>query len=783
MQKYQRHRLGILFLIMISALFLKYSESSAQERVGPTSSDLRLQWYQEHVSKKATSPFKNLEWQFIGPTNISGRVTDVAVMTPRGRTYTIFAAAASGGLWKTENEGTTWEPVFEHGPSTSIGDVAVAPSDEDIVWIGLGEANIFRSSMAGAGLMKSTDRGSTWDFMGLAGTHTIARIVIHPDNPDIIYVAASGHEWTNNEERGVYKTSDGGETWEKILYIDDKTGAIDLVIDPVDSNTLYAAFWQRIRKKWNDPRNEPNYSGSGLYKTIDGGLNWSEINSGLPHAEIRGRIGIDVSQSNPDVLYAFVDNYETAEHKVPTEREDGYGTPNRIIKGATIYRSDNKGQNWRQVSESSEYMEDISSTYGWVFGQIRVDPNDENTVYVMGIDLNVSYDGGKTFKPLEGMHGDHHALWIDPDNSDYLVNGNDGGIAISYDSGQTWKTFYDNLPVVQFFNIAYDMDDPFHVYGSVQDHGSYRGIIDLKGENGSIDPVPYERAPGGEGSSHAVNPINPDIVYSAGFYGRIQRTDYGQRDENNRPKTEQIFPRTEAGEQPLRGQWVAPFTISPHHPDVIYHGMQYLYRSKYRGLTFERISPDLTYNDPDELGDIRYQTILSISESPLKYGLIYTGTDDGKVHVTDDGGKSWSEIMKGLPYKKSVSRIVSSAFREGTVYMAQNGKRDDDFTPYLWKSDNYGKKWEDLSRGIPSGPVNVIREDPHHENILYTGTDLGVYVSRDRGDSWHNLSNNLPTTYVHDLIVHPRENIMVIATHGRGMYALDVEQIQNYKPE
>lgn len=615
--------------------------------------------------------------------------------------------------------------------------------------------------------------------MGLADTYTIARIVIDPQNPDIVYVAASGHEWTYNPARGVYKTTDGGQTWQKVLYIDEKTGAIDLVMDPSDSNTLYAATWQRIRKKWNDPRNQPDYTGSGIYKTIDGGQTWKPINNGLPVPKYRGRIGIDVARSNPNVVYAFIDNYELSRKPTEEEKLNAYGLPSTgIIKGATVYRSDDKGETWHQVSGLTKkmklYMERHSATYGWVFGQIRVDPNDENTVYTMGLALNVSNDGGKTFRRLRGMHGDHHGLWIDPGNSNYLVNVNDGGIAISYDRGKTWKTFTHNLPVCQFFDIAYDMDTPFHVYGSMQDHGSFRAAVDLSQGRDRIPTVEFERAPGGEGSRHAIDPTNPNIVYSAGFYGHITRTDLSVP---GRAGVKSLLPRQYENEPKLRGQWLAPFIISPHNPHIIYHGMQFLFRSRDRGDTWERISPDLTYNTKTEMGDIPYHTIFSISESPLKFGLIYVGTDDGKVYVTKDGGKTWKEIMKGLPYQKWVSRIVASAFDMGTVYMTQNGKRDEDFTPYIWKSTDYGQTWKDISGNIPLGPVNVIQEDPINKNILYVGTDIGVYVTTDGGQTWNVLGSNLPSAYVHDLIIHPRDNIIVIATHGRGMWAMDATPI------
>jgi photosystem II stability/assembly factor-like uncharacterized protein len=753
------------------------AELHAQRETGQTPPDQRLQWYEDHVAMKEPSLFKNLTWQFLGPLNISGRMTDVAVVEPKGQAYTIYVAGASGGVWKTVNEGVTWEPVFQHAASTSIGDVTLAPSDPDVVWVGTGEANIFRSSMAGAGVYKSTDAGKTWRHMGLAGTHTIPRIVVHPQNPAIVYVAASGHEWTNNEERGLYKSLDGGETWEKVLYVDEMTGVIDLVMDPSDPNTLYAATWQRVRQKWNDPRNEEHYRGSAIYRSSDGGATWEEVTNGLPEARHRGRIGIDLARSNPDVIYAFVDNYETLREAEEGET-DSYGRPRGpVIKGATVYRSDDRGDSWSQTSETDEYMERLSGTYGWVFGQIRVDPNDEDRIYVMGLALNVSEDGGRTFRRLPGMHGDHHGLWIDPANSNYLVNVNDGGVAISYDGGENWRTFYDNLPLVQLFNVSYDMDDSFHVYGSIQDHGSRRGVVDLSQGRQRIPAVEWEDAPGGEGSRHAIDPTDPDIVYSAGFYGTIARSDISSEDQTT------IVPTPEEGKPRFRGQWLAPFIISPHNPRVIYHGMNYLFRSMDQGSDWEQISPDLTHNDPDQLGDIPYQTIFAIAESSFDFGLVYVGTDDGRVHVTRDHGVNWTELTSRFPYRKWISSIAASAFDEATVYLTQNGKRDDDFAPYVWKSTDHGETWEDISAGIPSGPVNVIREDPKNPSVLYVGTDLGAYVSIDGGRDWHVLSGGLPTTFVHDIVIHPRDDIVVAATHGRGMWAMDARHIQKLTDE
>ncbi len=749
------------------------STSYAQEIIEKTSAGQRLQWYENYVGLKNNSVFKNLPWQFIGPTNISGRMTDVEVVTPKGENYTVYVASASGGIWKTKNEGITWEPIFEQGMSVAFGDLALDPQNQDIIWAGTGEANIFRSSNAGAGIYRSEDAGENWEHRGLINTNTISRIIVHPQNPDIVYVAAGGNEWTNDEERGVYKTSNGGETWEKVLYVDDKTGAYDLVMDPENPEIIYATTWQRIRKKWNDPRTGKDYSGTGIYKTVDGGKNWSKIDDGLPEAKYRGRIGIDLCKSAPDVIYAFVDNYEKLqEANELNETTDAYGRPSSgRIKGATVYRSYNGGKKWVRVSEQNSYMEGLSGTYGWVFGQIRVDPQDPDKIYVMGLALNVSTDGGKTFHSLRGMHGDHHGLWIDPANPGYMVNVNDGGVAITYD-GEHFRPFYNNLPLAQFFNVNFDMAEPFHVFGSVQDHGSYRGTVDLSHGRNNIPALDFKRAPGGEGSNHAVDPNDPDKLYSAGFYGTISKTDLATGESEN------IMPKTEEGSERLRGQWLAPFILSPHNPGIIYHGTQFIHRSMNEGKTWERISPDLTYNDDDKKGDIPFQTIFTISESPLKFGVIYAGTDDGRVWMTKNSGTDWEEINKGLPAGKWVSQIEASRFSEGVVYMAQNGKRDDDFAAYIWKSDDYGQTWRDISANIPYGPVNVIREDPKDARILYVGTDYGVFVSLNGGQSWETLTGDLPTVYVHDLIVHPRDDMAVIATHGRGMWALDVRMVR-----
>jgi photosystem II stability/assembly factor-like uncharacterized protein len=768
-------------LTAVCAAFVAVVSGQAPAAPSFTDPQVRFKGFEQHQAMKAASPFKHMTWQFVGPTNISGRVTDVAIVTPRGKSYTMYAATATGGVWKTENDGVTWAPIFEKEITASIGDLAIAPNDPNVIWAGTGEANIFRSSNAGAGIYKSTDAGRTWTHMGLAATHTIARIVIHPTNPDTVYVAASGHEWTDNEDRGVYKTTDGGKTWAKVLYVNPRAGAIDLVMDPSDPSTVYASTWQRIRRKWNDPRHEADYTGSGVQKSTDGGATWTPINDGLPSAPHRGRIGLDVARSNPNVLYAFVDSYDIARQAQAGET-DAYGRPRAaVIKGAEVYRTDDKGRSWRKVSDSNADMERAAGTYGWVFGQIRVDPTNENTVYIMGLGLNISKNGGKTFQPLRGMHSDHHALWIDPENPRFLVNGNDGGIVVSYDQGATWRQFLDNLPAVQFFNVSYDMETPFHVYGSIQDHGSRRGVVDLSRGRDRIPAQEFENAPGGEGTRHAIDPYDTKTVYSAGFYHNMNRTDVSRPEGRNPGAAKSITPRLSPADGILRGQWLTPIILSPHNPSVVYYGGQYVFRSSNRGDTWERISPDLTYNDPKQLGDIPYQTVFALSESPMRAGLLYAGTDDGRLHVTRDGGKSWTEITKGLAPKRWMAKVAASAFDEGTVYVAQNGKRDDDFTAYLWKSTDFGVTWKSLAAGIPLGPINVITEDPTNPKILYVGTDVGAYVSLDGGATWDVLGGNLPTNYVHDIVVHPRDRVIVAATHGRGMWAMDAVPVQGFK--
>ncbi|MGH9371093.1 MAG: VPS10 domain-containing protein, partial [Vicinamibacterales bacterium] len=801
--------------------------------------------YDDYRSLAQSSPYRAIPWQHLGPTNISGRATDVEV-AGSGSARRIYAAFATSGVWATDDNGATWRPIFDDQPTTSIGDIAVSPPNPNILWVGTGEANLFRASMPGVGIFKSTDAGRTFTHAGLTDSQTIARIVAHPTDPEIVYVAASGHGWTENAMRGVFKTTDGGRTWSKVLSKSPQTGAIDLVMDPAEANTLYAATWQRTRRKWSDPRVEPGYDESGIWKTTDGGKTWADASQGLPAPAFRGRIGLDVARSNPNVLYAFLDNYEPGRPAKEGER-DAYSRPimEARIKAAEVYRTDDKGATWRKVTENSELMTNHSGTYGWVFGQIRVDPTDENTFYTLGIGLHVSRNAGKTFSTVRGTHGDHHGLWIDPQKPTRLYSANDGGFYISEDAGKSWD-YATSAGGVQFYNVVLDGNTPAWAYGSIQDDGSRRGRVNLTADRDRIPAVAWVNAPGGEGSHHAIDPANVNIIYSHGFYGNFTRTDVsgvaagrgspatpaatsgdadtpagrpraqpeqtagqkaaparrrgegqpapqsasqqrGQRGQGGRGRRRAagtpIRPRVADGDPELRAQWMAPIIASVHQPGVIYAGYQFVYRSGDRGDSWNRISPDLSSNDPTQMllkssSAVPYQTITALAESPPRKGLLYAGTDDGKLHVTQDDGKTWTDLSSHVPTLRWYSRVVPSRHAAGTVYVTQRGREDDDFGVYVYKSTDFGKTFTSLAANIPAGSVNVIREDPSNPNVLYLGTDFGAFISTTGGQQWQVLGGGLPSVQVSDLAYHARDNVIVIATYGRGMYALDALRLK-----
>lgn len=768
----------------------------------PVDATGHLAAYGTHKTMTAASPYKLIPWQSIGPSNHTGRMTSIAVAEVQGQ-RNIYVGAATGGVWKSANRGLAWRPIFEHEATASIGDVAVAPSNPAIVWVGTGESNLFRASLSGTGIYKSINAGRTWQHMGLTDTGTIGRIIVHPINPNIVYVAASGHEWTPNDMRGVFKTTDGGKTWTKSMYRSVNTGAVDLVMDPKDPNTLYAGMWQRVRRKWSDPRVEPNYTEGGVWKTTDGGATWTPASTGLPEPGFRGRIGLDIARSNPNVVYAVIDNYDTGRPAKPGEN-DAYGRPlpanSNIIRGMEIYRSDDKGATWRKTSgqtpETAAQMMGLGNTYNWVFTQIRVDTRNANRVYVLALGVSVSEDAGATFKPFSAGGGDNHRMWIDPANPKVVYTAHDQGFTMTEDGGRT-KREPTGIHGTQFYNVELDMATPFHAYGSVQDAGSYRVAINTRTGRGVFAPMKWQSAPGGEGSMHAIDPVNPSIVYSHGFYGNFSRTDVtpapagrgaappASTAKNIRPKAGNVGSGTATPNGvDQRAQWMAPIVISPFDSNTIYAGYQYVYRSRDRGDTWQRISEDLTDNNPRQMGinpsAIPYQTITHIAESPMTKGVIYAGTDDGNLHITRDDGQTWTHIGKNLQMalKKWVSRIVPSKYDAGTVFVALRGREDDDFAPYLWKSTDYGMTWTSVVGNIPSGSINVIREDPAVRDLLYAGNDFGVYVSKDGGRRWDVLGARLPSVEVSDLQVHPRDHLIVISTYGRGMWVIDARRVR-----
>ena len=770
------YRLPQAFLFLVFAGNVLAQTPPSNQR--PSKGTDRVIAVKKQAALIQSSPYKKVQWRNAGPDNISGRCTDVWGI--KGDTNILYASFATGGLWKTTDAGKTWQSLFDKYGTLSVGNMAIASSNNNILYAGTGEANIFRASLPGIGMFKSMDAGKTWQHIGLENTSTIARVVIHPTNPNIVYAAAGGNEWSYNADRGVYQTTDGGKTWKKILYKDDKTGCIDLRMDPSDPNILYASMWNRIRKRWSDPVPE---EGDAIYKTTDGGKTWKPLTNGLPDTKRTGRVGLAIAESNPNVIYAFVDNHESKREVKPGEL-DPYGRPRDFVaKGVEVYRSNNKGESWSKMSENDDFMERICGTYGWVFGQIRVNPLDENTIYIMGVPMGKSTDGGKTWKTFrpdkdalsDRMHGDNHAMWIDPSDTNRIINGNDGGIIITYNGGKTWKNFFTKIPTTQFYNITYDNNTPYNIIGSVQDEGSF--MASIKNTYGIKDSTikQWKYGPGGEGVIHAVDPVDGNTIYTSSFYGRLVKANLNDADslwERN------IAPKKADDEEAHRGEWLAYTMLSPFDRFTLYHSYQYLFRSTDSGATWQRISPDLSYNDKNKMGKtpyaINHQCITAVDESPLASGLLYAGTDDGRVWKSPKEGEDWIEITKGLPKNTHTSRLVASQYKEGRVYVTLSDRREDNITPYIFVSEDNGKTWKSIASNLPPSPVNVMREDPKNKNVLYCGTDMGIYISKNRGATWQSLQTNLPLTVsVQDLFIHPRDNNLVIATYGRGIWVID----------
>jgi photosystem II stability/assembly factor-like uncharacterized protein len=672
-------------------------------------------------------------WDFAGPYNSGGRIADVEYDTDSGE---IFVGAASGGVFRLAADGSSWESIFDEALSLSIGDIAMAPSNHQVIYVGTGEANCGGGSQTydGMGIFKSMDGGDSWLYAGLEESRNIGRIVVHPTDPDIVYAAAMGDLFGDTPDRGIYKTTDGGATWEKVLFVSDSTGGIDLVIHPESPEILYAAMWERVRRP--DRR---SYGGQtcGLYKTTDGGSTWTELTNGLPSpAEDIGRIGIDIAHSDPDMLYAI------------------YADDIGYFKG--VYKTSDGGNNWSQTND-----DDLSScfqSYGWWFGRIEVDPTDPEIAYVIGFDLYKTTNGGASWANVSSwdVHVDQHGLFIHPEDNNKLFLGNDGGLYTSENGGNTW-TFINILPITQFYTCEIDHQFPQRLYGGTQDNGTNRTLT------GGLDD--WEHIYGGDGFRVLVDPSDNDYVYAEYQYGGLGRSSSG-----GAPGT--FSGATSGINSSDRKNWNTPVVFDPLNPQILYYGSNKVYRSTNRAVSWSAISPDLT-NGPGI--NLTYGTITTISVSPVNPGIIYAGTDDGNVWVSDDAGESWEQITQGLP-NRWVTRVAADPMDEETVYLTFSGYRWNEYLPHVFRSDDKGQNWTDLSSNLPEIPLNDIIIDPTDNNILYVASDAGVFRSVNLGEDWQLMGTNMPLVPVNDLDLHNDTRKLVAATYGRSMYSYDLNQ-------
>jgi photosystem II stability/assembly factor-like uncharacterized protein len=725
---------------------------------------------------------ESFTYRNLGPFRMGARTSDIAVpnSTRPEHRHTFYVGFWNGGVWKTTNNGTTFEPVFNGQTKLAIGDVTVAPSHPDVVWVGTGDAFTSRSSYSGDGVYKSLDAGRTWRNMGLRDSYHISRIVIHPTNPEIVYVAAMGHLHTPNAERGVFRTTNGGNSWEKVLFVNDRVGLVDLVINPREPSILYAAAYDKQRLPWQYINSGP---GSGIYRSTDAGATWTKLGNGLPRGGM-GRIGLDIYPKNPDIVYAVVENASTR-MGIPAI----LGGPDRVsIVGGEVYRTDNGGTSWRKMNSGQD---NVSEKGPYYFSQIRVDPNDDQRIFVTGVSLGNSFDGGRTWSDItwpprrmfRGIFGDVRTLWIDPDDSNRMILGSDGGFYISYDGGQT-SDHLPNIPVGEVYAIGVDMEEPYNIYAGLQDHENWRGPSN--GASGEVTTYDWLALGDGDGMFTVPDTTDSRWLYTTRQYGGQQRVDQrlGYRTS--------IMPRRPAGQPPYRFQWNTPFMISPHNSSVVYTGAQVLLRSRNRGDTWEEISPDLSTNPTDRIlpsseggvpGGIPWFAITSIAESPVQRGVIWAGTSDGRVHVTRDDGGSWADMTQkltalGAHEDAYVSRVRASHHVAGRAYIAKNGYKWDDFRPFLYRTDDFGATWRSISNGLPNEPINVVWEDAKNPNLLFVGNDTGIFVSIDGGASWVKMNANIPNVPVHDLIVHPRDNDLVVGTYGRSMWVTNIAPLQ-----
>jgi len=671
-------------------------------------------------------------WEFAGPLNIGGRISDVE-MHPSDLN-TIYLGAAAGGVFKSDDKGATWYPIFDEALSLSIGDIAIAPSNPDVIYVGTGEANAGGGSLAydGVGIYKSTDAGENWDYIGLEESRNVGRMVVDPQNPEVLYVAAMGSLFANGQNRGVFKTSNGGETWEQSLFVSDSTGAIDIAIHPTNSDTLYAAMWERVRRP-----NRRSYGGPtcGLYRSFDGGEIWTEMTNGLPTlAQDKGRIGIDISVSNPNILYAIY--------------ADEIGYFNGVFKSA------NNGDSWTRTNDNS--LSNSFASYGWWFGRIKVDPVDPDNVFVIGFDIYRSLTGGNNWTNQSyNVHVDQHAVYIHPMDNDFVVLGNDGGLYLSENGGTSWQRNV-TLPITQFYTCEMDYQQPWRLYGGAQDNGTNRIINDADGD--------WENIYGGDGFYVLVDPENNNYIYAEYQNGGLGRSTNGGVSFSN---------ATSGISGSDRFNWNCPVVFDPANPEILFFGSNRLYKTTNRAVSWNAISSDLT--DGNQPGNLAYNTLTTISVSPVNSQVIYTGADDGNVHVSTDGGVTYQNISEGLP-KRWITRVTADPVEASVVYVTISGYRWDEFMPHIFRSDDFGQTWTDISANLPEAPVNDIIINYPNNQTLFAATDVGVYVSYDQGLSWSVMGNNLPNVVVNDLVLHKPTNSLVAATYGRSMYRYDLEQ-------